>query len=353
MPSRAFWIACLRVAAAALGLLLFVKFLLPVLLPFFVGLGVALLAQKPVAFCTRRLRLPRWLAAFFCVLLLYALLGTGLFFLGRILFGELSGFLRELPALLASLSAPVERLKASLEALAGRLPDGLGTGLRASIDSFFQSGSVLGARAYEWLFRQASGFLAGLPGGVLFAVAAVVSSFMFAAELPQLRAMAAEKLTAPLRASLGTFRRNLQTTLGAWLVAQLKLMGVTFLILTAGLLLLYTDYPLLFALLITLVDALPVFGTGTVLLPWSLIEFLHGNTGRGLGFLILYAVAALTRQSLEPRLVGRQIGLHPLLTLIALYTGFRLCGVPGMILFPISAILLKQLWAHSGLQKPT
>ena len=52
-------------------------------------------------------------------------------------------------------------------------------------------------------------------------------------------------------------------------------------------------------------------------------------------------------------LVGRQIGLHPLLTLIALYTGFRLCGVPGMILFPISAILLKQLWAHSGLQKPT
>ena len=66
MPSRAFWIACLRVAVAALGLLLFVKFLLPVLLPFFVGLGVALLAQKPVAFCTRRLRLPRWLAAFFC-----------------------------------------------------------------------------------------------------------------------------------------------------------------------------------------------------------------------------------------------------------------------------------------------
>ena len=71
-----------------------------------------------------------------------------------------------------------------------------------------------------------------------------------------------------------------------------------------------------------------------------------------MGFLILYAAAALTRQALEPRLVGHQIGLPPVVTLLALYAGYRLVGVLGMILFPISAILLKQIWDHSGLQSP-
>ena len=100
----------------------------------------------------------------------------------------------------------------------------------------------------------------------------------------------------------------------------------------------------------TLIDALPVFGTGTVLIPWALLEFLHGNTACGVGFLILYAVAALTRQTLEPRLVGQQIGLAPIFTLLALYAGYKTIGVPGMILFPICAVLFRQLWDHSGLQ---
>lgn len=351
MPSRKFWNACLTVLAAVFGIFLFVRLLLPVLLPFLFGLAAALAVQKPADFVCRRLRLPRWLAAGLCMLALLALLGTGLFFLGRTLLRELTDFLRQLPALLTSLSGPLEALKARLYALAGRLPDGLGTGLRAGLDNFFQSGSVLGARAYEWLFHQASAFFSGLPGAVLFAVAAVVSSFMLAAELPALRQLVVqrlpEKVTGKVRAALTRVR----STLGGWLLAQLKLMGVTFLILTTGLMLLCTDYPLLFALLITVVDALPVFGTGTILIPWSLVEFLHGNTRCGVGFLILYAVAALTRQTLEPRLVGKQIGLAPILTLIALYAGYRTLGVAGMVLFPVSAILLKQLWDHSGLQK--
>ena len=83
------------------------------------------------------------------------------------------------------------------------------------------------------------------------------------------------------------------------------------------------EYALLFALLITIIDALPVFGTGTVLIPWSMAQFLRGDTRCGVGLLLLYAVAALTRQALEPRLVGKQVGLNPVLTLLALYTGFR------------------------------
>ena len=350
MPSRAFWAACLRILAAALGVFLFVRFLLPVLLPFLIGLLVALLAQRPIALCTNRLHAPRTLAAFFCTLLLFALLGSALFFLGRVLFGELSGFLREIPSLLSSISVPLASIKLRLYALAGRLPDGLGTGLRASLDQFFQSSGAFGARAYEWLFHQASRFLSHLPGVVLFAVAAIVSSFMLAAQLPQLRRSFAAHLPQLARGKLASALGHIRAALGGWLLAQLKLMGVTFLILTAGFLLLRTEYPLLFALLTTLIDALPVFGTGTVLIPWALLEFLHGNTACGVGFLILYAVAALTRQTLEPRLVGQQIGLAPIFTLLALYAGYKTIGVPGMILFPICAVLFRQLWDDSGLQ---
>ena len=350
MPSRAVWAACLRILLAVLAIFLFVRFLLPVLFPFLIGLALALLAQKPIAFCTSRLHLPRALASFLCVLLLFAVLFTGLFLLGRIIFRELTGFLRELPSLLASLSTPLASLKLRLYALAARLPDGLGTGLRAGLDQLFQSSGAFGAKAYEWFFQQASGFLSRLPGDVLFTVAAIVSSFMLAAELPQLRRTLAAHLPQQTCGKFLSAAQKIRAALGGWLLAQLKLMGVTFLILTVGFMLLCTDYPLLFALLTTIIDALPVFGTGTVLIPWSLLEFLHGNTRCGIGFLVLYVVAALTRQALEPRLVGKQIGLAPILTLIALYAGYRTIGVAGMILFPISAILLKQLWDHSGLQ---
>ena len=98
-----------------------------------------------------------------------------------------------------------------------------------------------------------------------------------------------------------------------------------------------------------MVDALPVFGTGTILIPWALVCFLQNALSRGIGLVILYGVAALTRQALEPRLIGRQIGLNPLVTLMALYIGFRTVGIAGMILFPISVMFLKQLWDHSGL----
>ena len=120
-------------------------------------------------------------------------------------------------------------------------------------------------------------------------------------------------------------------------------MGLVFVLLTLGLWVLGVDFPLLFGALIALVDALPVFGSGTVLLPWALVALLQADKVRGIGLLLLYAALTLTRAALEPRVVGRQMGLHPLLTLMAFYLGYRLMGVAGMILLPIGAMVSKQL----------
>ena len=349
MKSRRIW----RTGLIALGILggawAFAALLLPVLWPFLIGLAVSLLAEKPVRLLQTRARFPRWLASGVCVLTLFVLLFGGAFFLCRLLCTEAADLARQLPQLAEGLAPPVLRLKDRLLSLADKLPDGLGKGLRAGVESFFQNGAGFGSKLYESLFSWASGVIGRLPDAVLFTVTAVLSSFMLSGELPAIRTWL-QKLARPeWLEKLQRLGSHVRTTLGGWLRAQLKLMGIVFLLVTAGLMLLGVDGPLLFGLVLAIVDALPVFGTGTVLIPWSLALFFQGELRRGVGLLILYGAAALTRQALEPRLVGRQIGLDPLLTLLALYTGFRVVGVAGMILFPVGVIFLKQLWDHAGL----
>ena len=123
----------------------------------------------------------------------------------------------------------------------------------------------------------------------------------------------------------------------------MKLAAMTLLLLTAGLLLLRIPYALVWALVVALVDAVPILGTGTVLIPWALMSLLQEQTLRGVGLLGLYTIAALTRSALEPRLVGKQLGLDPLVTLFSLYSGYRLWGFGGMILAPVLAVAAVQL----------
>ena len=344
MRARKLGTIVLIAVCAAGGLWLFAAVLFPLLLPLFIGLAVAAMARKPVSMLERRTKLPRGLAAFLCVLGIYALAGTGLFLLCRLLCREVGGFLHQLPALAARLEEPAKALQDRLYAIADKFPDGVGSGLRAGLTSFFESGAGFGAKLYERLFTLASGFLGKLPDLVLGAVTALLSSFMLTAEFDDLTGAYRRHVPKSWQEKLSFARTHLSSTLGAWLRAQGKLMGVTFLILTAGFLLLGVDYALLLALLTTVIDALPVFGTGTVLLPWSLLEFVRGNARRGVGFLLLYAAAALTRQALEPRLLGGQIGLPPAVTLAALYVGYRVMGVVGMIVFPLLSVFCCQIY---------
>ena len=178
MKSRRIW----RTGLIALGILAgawaFAALLLPVLWPFLIGLAVSLLAEKPVRLLQTRARFPRWLASGVCVLTLFVLLFGGAFFLCRLLCTEAADLARQLPQLAEGLAPPVLRLKERLLSLAEKLPDGLGKGLRAGVESFFQNGAGFGSKLYESLFSWASGVIGRLPDAVLFTVTAVLSSFI-------------------------------------------------------------------------------------------------------------------------------------------------------------------------------
>lgn len=346
MAKPKLWRTLLIAAAAIAGGWLLLWILGPVLLPFAVGLALAKAAEKPVSALQQRSGMPRWLCTGLCVTAIYGALFSVLWLLCRLLYRELSSFGQALPELLGTLSVPAENLKARLLHLADRFPDGVGLALREGITEFFRSGAGLSRKLYDWVFSAASAFLRRIPAIALFLLTAVLSSFMFSAQLPRLTALWAQKAPDAWKRRLQLAGSRLRSTLGCWLKAQAKLMLVTFLVLTAGFLLLGVDYPLVLGLFISLIDALPVFGVGAVLIPWSLLQFLQGNSVLGTGLVCLYGVSALLRTALEPRLLGKQIGLDPLLTLLALYAGHHFLGIAGMILFPIAAILLVQFWRH-------
>ena len=166
---------------------------------------------------------------------------------------------------------------------------------------------------------------------------------MISAKLPKIRVWLSRRLSVErLRPILAVGKRMKNAALG-WLLAQCKLMGLTFTILALGLALLRIPHALLWALGVSVVDAFPVLGTGTILLPWALICFLQGDGARAIGLLGIYAVISLTRSALEPKLVGRHLGLDPLVTLMALYAGYKLWGIGGMILAPLLAVTALQI----------
>lgn len=144
--------------------------------------------------------------------------------------------------------------------------------------------------------------------------------------------------------------KDITKTLGCYLKAQAILIIVSFVISIIGLYIykiigLNVEYPLLMALGIGFVDALPILGSGTVMVPWAIISAVNGDLHLGLAILILWGIMSAVRQIIEPRIVSHQIGIHPIFTLIAMYTGFKFIGIMGMIIGPIILIILKNIFS--------
>ena len=128
----------------------------------------------------------------------------------------------------------------------------------------------------------------------------------------------------------------------AYLRAQGIILLFTMALCTAGLFLLKNPYYILAGIGLGLLDALPVFGTGTVLVPWAVVCFFRRRWRRGLFLLALYAACYLLREFLEAKLLSDKVGLSPLLTLISIYVGLQLFGIPGVLLGPVGALVIRE-----------
>lgn len=309
------------------------KYLLPPAMPFLLGLGLAL-AAEPV---TGRLsaRLPRPAAAAIGVTLALVLMGALVVLLSSLLLRSLGQLGEALPQLSKAAGDGLHTAEVVLLRLAEKSPPELRPVLSGSVTRLLGSGSGLLNRLVDRLPDAAGAVLSWVPGSALTLGTGILSGYMIAFRLPKFREYLQNSRW--VRKAL-PMSRQLRTALGGWLKAQLQLAGVCFAILGLGLSLLRIPRGLLWAGLITLVDAVPLLGTGAVLLPWAVICLLQGQQLKALGLAAICVTAMVCRSILEPRLLGKHLGLDPLVTLAALYAGFRLWGFGGMLLAPILCV---------------
>ncbi len=135
---------------------------------------------------------------------------------------------------------------------------------------------------------------------------------------------------------------------GGYFLAQFKIMFVVAAILLAGFFILGIKYSFLLALLVAILDFLPLFGTGTVLIPWAVVKLLVGEYPMAVGLILLYVLTQVVRQVIQPKIVGDSMGLPPLMTLFFLYLGFKLHGISGMILAVPIGILVIDLFRYGA-----
>lgn len=331
----------ITLALAALLAWLFLRWGLPILLPFFLGAGLALAAEPVVGRLSRHL--PRVASAAIGVTLVLAVL-LGLLVLGVALLVREAGRLASVvPRLAQTARQGMDSLELWLLDVAEQAPGDVGNVLTNSVTGLFSDGSAWMDRLVSGIVGVATNVLGGVPDSAMGFGTGILAAYMISIRLPRLRQFWRSHVPGLWRQRLIPALSGMKRSLLGYLTAQCKLMAVTFAILVVGFFLLQIKGAVLWAAVIALVDAIPVLGTGTVLLPWALVCLLQGNRVRAVGLLGVYAVAWLSRSVLEPKLLGRELGLDPLLTLLSMYGGYRFFGFPGLILAPVAAVAIFRL----------
>ena len=322
---------------------LMIRFFLPLFSPFILGTLLALSAEPIVRFLQKPLRIPRLISSGIGVSMSFSLLAMLILSICALLIRELGSLAQVLPDLGETAKNSFSLIRSWLLQLASRSPESFQPLLEQNVNNLFSDSTALLDKGISYLLGLAGSLLSHIPDSALGLGTAMISAFLISAKLPQIRRRIRRQVPGEWLRVLSDAKNRIRKVLAAWLTAQCKLSGVSFVILFLGLVILRIPYALPWAAAICLVDAFPVLGTGTVLLPWSLVCFLQQDVPRAIGLASTYVAVSLTRSLLEPKFLGRHLGLDPLATLVALYVGFRLWGIGGMLLAPILTVITLQI----------
>ncbi len=327
--------------AVAIGLFLyvFVKGLFSYVLPFIIAWAIALLINPAVNFVQNRTKLPRALISVVFILTFYALL-TFLLILGATrLIVELSNILDHLPRYAVTLKAATEAMVSRGQNIYINLPPETTDLVRSSIMNLINSLTSTISTA----IAKSMSLLTFLPRTVIFIIITIISSYMMSKDLYEIRSFFASQISETLLARIKSVCIDLVKALEGFIRTQLTIMSITFLIAIVSLYLMNIPYALTMAIIIGIVDALPIIGPGSVLIPWAAINLFTNNYPLAIALLILYGVIVITRQVIEPKIMGKNIGLHPLAILMSIYLGMRIFGMIGIFIGPLTLIIVKAL----------
>lgn len=332
-----------------------------ILVPFIIAFLTALLLNRPVNFITRKTPLKRGPTSAVLVIVVLAVV-AGLFSLiGMGLFARLKGFYDYVLERLQNVTGLAAGVRDWLLGTLSFLPEKIRLSASESITSFFNEiiengfqNISIGSIAIDWssIISKGGGVIKDtvvqIPSVAVACLITVVSSVFMLTDFEAIRAFILRQFNEAHREKLVDAKKLTVTTAKNMVKAYSLIILITMTELSIGLYILKlcgvydSDYIIPIALVIAIIDIIPVLGTGTVLIPWAIYSFIADSVGMGLGLIIIYAVIMVIRQVLEPKLVAGQAGLSPIVTIMAMYIGTKAIGVLGIFILPFIAILIKQ-----------
>lgn len=339
----AFLLTALSLALSVLLAWGAIKYLLPCILPFLLAFLTAWLLEPVAGYLRKHLHFRRSFASAVCVtFLLLAIIGVLSLIISRLIYQAIN-FFRELPSLLSGIPPLIENLEETFNRYIKSAPMEMQEYLSGAMDGMAQKTTEIPARLSESAISLLTHWAGNTPGTLLFCAAYAIGSYFISRNYSDIKYFVIRQIPLRFRDQAKNLKRDLLDGIVLWLKAQLTLICLTFLELFIALTFLGFRYSALIALITALIDALPILGSGIVLIPWALMLFLTGSSTRAVGLIATSLLVTTARSFLEPRLVGAKFGVNPAATLFSMYTGFRLCGVWGMVLFPLALLLLKQM----------
>lgn len=333
--------ALLTILAVVLCVILGIK-LAKFFLPFVIGWIIALIASPLVRIVERRLRIARKHTSMVIIVLVLAALIGGIYLVGAKVARETGNFIQQAPELYGGFKEEFQEVEHNLERFIKQLPEDVQISIDDAQEKLGMQIGKMVTSFSEITVDFASNTAKNLPSAFIGFIFTLLSAYFFIADRDRILEFGRANTPAVIQEKWKLFSDSFKKVFGGYFKAQLKIMAVIWIILCAGLLFLHVRFAVFVAFLVALLDMLPFFGTGTALIPWAIFKILSGDMRYALGLLILYLLTQLVRRVIEPKMVGDSIGMNPLLTLIFMYTGYKISSILGMILaVPIGAIVIN------------
>lgn len=321
-------------------------------MPFVIGWIISLIATPIVKFFEEKLKIKRKAGSALVIVLVLAIVIAIIYGIGYFLVVQAIGFVKDFPALWATICEEFDKIGNSLSGIYAKLP----ANVQATITSVTENGEKYlqnlpiggGSGKEPGEASTISNLVNGIPDVIMGVVMALLSSYLFVAEKDYVGNAIGRYLPKSVGYNLDIIKRSIKNAFGGYMKAQLKIEVWVYMITAIGLLIIRVEYAILIALFICFMDFLPVFGAGAVMIPWALIKLFDKDYRLAIGILIIWGVGQLVRDMIQPKIVGDSVGIAPIPTLFLLFIGYKISGVAGMIFAVPVGIILKNLYAEGA-----
>ncbi len=308
--------------------------------PFIVAWCFASVLNIFVTWSNKKLNLPRGVGTILSMVTILASIITIMIFLARKLWEQLVGIAANFPSLTQKVLDQVSGLENRLVGLFG---DGQAPKAITNLNEIIQQIMDQLSEYLTAVIPVAYNAVSKVPDIILFIVVMFVATFFMTKDYSKIKTFVKAQFSDTIVDKVVIMQRGVISAIGGYVRTQVILMSITFGICLIGLLLFRVSYALLISVIIAVVDAFPVFGSGAILWPWAFYNFVVGEYSLAVGLICIYGVIFITRQIFEPKILSTQIGVYALVTVMSVYIGYKTMGFLGLILGPAIAVIIKML----------